>query len=78
MTVPILNQPVTLMTWYPTALLSCNCVEPGKLNIIIITGLNNTVQCNNCGKGYMVKSVKPDGTLDVAIIFPAPKPPRVQ
>lgn len=66
--VPILNQPVTLITWYPTTILRCNCME--KINIIVLTGINNTVMCGNCRKSFMVRGMRQDGSVDLVMMMP--------
>lgn len=69
--VPLVGQPVTLISWYPTTLLKCNCVE--GLNIVIVTGFNNTVMCGNCRRSYMVRGLHPDGRLDLIMMLPTPE-----
>lgn len=71
--VPILGQPVSLLMWYPTAVLNCKCLaEKGIVSIIITTGLNNPAKCGQCGKLYKINSVKPDGSLDIGFAIPLP------
>lgn len=71
MSVPIVGQAVTLITWYPTAVLRCNCVQE-RLSVVILTGLKNPVLCGNCKRGYFIDAICPDGTINVGHYAPTP------
>lgn len=71
MDIPILNRPYEPLSWYPTALVKCNCRLP-QLVILIITGMQNLVCCPMCNNGYLITGVLPDGQLNIRVVKPQP------
>lgn len=71
MTVPLLNQPYTLLAITPLALIQCHCnAHKGASTLLQIFGVRNTVLCPNCGKSYMITN---PATGEIAM-FPAASP----
>lgn len=66
--VPILGQPMILMTWYPTTLLRCNCKQEfEKKAILIIHGFGGASMCPLCGSKATINGILPDGQLDITV-----------
>ena len=57
--VPLVGQPATLLFWYPTTLLRCRC-DPSEtvFTLLVITGIQNAVECPKCHKLYMVNQMQ--------------------
>lgn len=53
----LINQPMAVLFWYPTAIVKCNCVE-GELAILVLSGIGNLSQCGKCHKMYRINRVE--------------------
>lgn len=68
MPIPILGQPMQILTWYPTTLLRCNCKETCEEKVtLIISGMGGSSMCPLCGAKATVTGIGPDGNVVVTI-----------
>lgn len=54
----LVNQPMEVVFWYPTAIVKCNCTE-NVLTLVVVTGMMNLSTCGNCRKMYRISRVDP-------------------
>jgi hypothetical protein len=74
MSIPIVGQQSALLYWYPTAALHCRC-NHDKMNVVVLTGFNNHVQCSECGKLYHIAGIETrDGktAISIGMVLPTP------
>lgn len=66
-----------VLSWYPTSLVHCKCVEAPRMSIVIVTGFGNHASCGNCGTLYANRGLFPDGKggLNMVVDFVLPTPP---
>ncbi len=52
--VAIVGQPLTVVTWFPTVLATCNCEAKSP---ILIVGFGSIYLCPACGRGFRIFGV---------------------
>jgi len=52
--IPIVGQRVTLKSWFPTAIIVCNC-QPHPEPIVLLSG--NPGPCPACGSQYLIAKI---------------------
>ena len=69
--VPIIGQPFTIKSWFPTVMLVCNC--EAKEAVMIPRGSGS--QCPGCKKVYTIQQLAfgPDGKVQFGIGVMAPE-----
>lgn len=55
--VPIIGQPMTVVGWFPTVNVVCNC---GQHQPLLIVGFNAPSVCPHCRNGYVLQAVAQD------------------
>lgn len=56
--IPIVGQPLTVVTWFPTVSVTCNCDAKQP---VLIVGFGNLSVCPMCGRGFQLYGVtQPD------------------
>lgn len=55
--IPIVGQPCTVVAWFPTLNLVCNCEAKQPL---LVVGFGNLTVCPACKRGFMLQAVKHD------------------
>lgn len=52
--IPLVGQPCTILTWFPTLSLVCNCEAKQPL---LVVGIGNVAECPKCGRGFQLHGV---------------------
>lgn len=52
--IPIIGQPLTVITWFPTVSVVCNCEAKQP---VLLVGLGNLSVCPKCGRGFQLFGV---------------------
>lgn len=72
--VPILGQPCSIGSWFPTLSLTCNCETKPAL---LVVGFHNVTVCPACGRGFELYGVRHDARtgqpphFDINIVLPS-------
>lgn len=74
--VPIVGQPCTIITWFPTLSITCNCEAKQP---VLLVGIGNLSVCVNCGRGFQLIGVRQNATgepphFDIHIVMAARAP----
>lgn len=73
--VPIVGQPVTVLAWFPSFMVMCNCLAPAP---VLIVGFGSPSYCPACGRGIRVFGARQDirdgkgPHFDIDVILPTP------
>lgn len=72
---PVLSigEPDAMVLWYPTAVFMCRC-QTDRIILVISTGFHNAASCSVCGKLFIIKRIRPDGTVDYDTAMPVKGP----
>ena len=77
--IPILGQPLTVLAWFPTVSVVCNCEAKQPL---LLVGLGNLSVCPQCGRGFQlfgvqqsdIRTAQKAPNFNINIVLPGRRP----
>lgn len=76
--VPIIGEPYTVVSWWPTTIMNCRC-QKNRVQLVIITGFGNAAACGGCGKLYLNNRINAaTGQIEVVVMLPQDPNAQVQ